>query len=1231
MTPRTGRGRRLTALSVALLASAAALTGAPAAASPPADPAPSALSNTGADRLTPRTVTLITGDQVKVTVGPDGKKNYLVTGPDGRLADHDLRIKGDDAYVYPRSAARYLAAKLLDEDLFNVTRLLADGYGNELPLIVIYTDAAAKARTQAVPSGARKKLSLSSVQGAALTADREADFWRSLTTGAGSRSTGAPAFAGGIAKVWLDGKFTVDLADSTAQIGAPEVWRGGHTGQGVDVAVLDTGVDLEHPDLDDRVTASTSFVPDEDVTDRQGHGTHVASTIAGTGEASGGQERGVAPGARLHVGKVLDNQGSGQESWIIAGMEWAARDQHAKVVSMSLGGGPSDGTDPISQSVNELSAETGALFTIAAGNYGPGYYTATAPSVADAALSVGAVDGADKLADFSSWGPRLGDGGLKPEITAPGVDILAARSQYAAEGTGLYQSMSGTSMATPHVAGAAALLAEQHPDWTGQQLKAAIVSNAKPTPQYIPYQGGNGRLDVAAASKATVFATASAYSGFYAWPVAPGKAVDRVVTYTNTGDAPVVLDLSTQVDESPSGLFTLSASQVTVPAHGTADVTLTASVDLAPVDKQLSGRLVATSATGGVHLGTIIGIGREGERYQLTLNAKDRAGRPLSGDAILIGRGSYGQFTVDGDGTELRLPPGDYTTWLTTDVEGVNGPSSRGLAVLTLVDIHLDRDRTATYDARQARQLKASAPQATTLGEVRVNTYRDFGRDFSVGSSRWPDPSYDSVWVLPTPKVTDGAFVAGARWRLEQPALTMSSSTRSFDDLLVRRAENPLPKGRDQLDAVFAGDGGAAAYKSVEAGDKAVVVRRSDAVRLEEQAAAAVAAGAKLLVVVNDGVGRLAPWVDSIYAPSPAPITIATLTHDEGEQLIAQLQQGGQRTLTVDSNPTLAYQYDLSRYWDHVPAAPSYRPGSGELARLDVSYRNFRQGSGIENRYDVWNQDWESAMNTTGMPLIAERTDWVTAGVPYQARVEALREIQQAESRWPTYEAGSRTEVQWFGPVQRPRLSKGLSPVRLQDGLAAVSPGWSDSGGDHIGTAFGNWDLTQQLSLYQGDNLVGQEQRDQLNVTGLKPERLPYRLVAENTRGTYPNPYSTVTRTEWGFTSGATEEASPASLIQLDYGVDTDVTGRAGRHAELTVSPKWSEDSSAGGIGTPSVEISYDDGKTWRRASVRRTPAGWATRLDAPRSAAFVSLRTRADDGSGNTIDQNITRAFGLK
>src|SRR4029453_1304071 len=121
--------------------------------------------------------------------------------------------------------------------------------------------------------------------------------------------------------------------------------------------------------------------------DGNGHGTHCASVIAGSGAASGGRFRGVAPGTKLMIGKVLDDDGFGLDSWVISGMEWAARGG-AKVVSMSLGGLLTDGTDPLSEAVNTLSDETGTLFVVAAGNEGlPA--SVGAPGTAEAALTVG--------------------------------------------------------------------------------------------------------------------------------------------------------------------------------------------------------------------------------------------------------------------------------------------------------------------------------------------------------------------------------------------------------------------------------------------------------------------------------------------------------------------------------------------------------------------------------------------------------------------------------------------------------------------------------------------------------------------------------------------------------------------------------------------------------------------------------------------------------------------------
>jgi hypothetical protein len=145
---------------------------------------------------------------------------------------------------------------------------------------------------------------------------------------------------------------------------------------------LELLVDAEHPDLQGQVTAAENFTTSDDG-DGNGHGTHVASIVAGTGDGSDGLRTGVAPGATLVDGKVLGDGGSGLLSWVIAGMEWAALEVGADIVNLSLGASPTDGSDPVSQSVNQLTETTGTLFVVAAGNFGPQSRTvggATAPA-----------------------------------------------------------------------------------------------------------------------------------------------------------------------------------------------------------------------------------------------------------------------------------------------------------------------------------------------------------------------------------------------------------------------------------------------------------------------------------------------------------------------------------------------------------------------------------------------------------------------------------------------------------------------------------------------------------------------------------------------------------------------------------------------------------------------------------------------------------------------------------
>ncbi|WP_225627430.1 S8 family serine peptidase [Streptomyces werraensis] len=1226
-------------------------------------------------------VTLITGDKVTATQGPDGAVSVadIARMPGARGAVRVV-VEHGDTFVYPDTAMPYIATGVLDKQLFNVTQLIAQGYDDAhagaLPLIITRspgTSAAGRgtpddgARSDDPLPGAKRTLGLPSVNGEAVEARRSkaSAFWSALTGTSGQESarpgarTGAgphePAFTAGIDQVWLDGKAQADLAETTAQIGVPKAREAGGSGAGVRVAVLDSGVDATHPDLADRIVASRSFVEGEDVTDRNGHGTHTASTVAGTGAASDGKEAGVAPGADLLVGKVLGDSGSGQISGIIAGMEWAARTEHAKVINMSLGT-PVWHTqdDPLSQAVNQLSAETGALFVIAAGNNGNSPYSVSAPGTADAALTVGAVDASDHLADFSSAGPRMTDDGLKPDLTAPGVDVLAARSQQLRWGEGYYRRDSGTSMAAPHVAGAAVLLAQKHPTWTGPQIKDALMSTSVLTPDYSPYQAGTGRLDVGTAyTQDEVIASGSVDAGLIPWSKdREPSTVKRRITYTNTTDRPVTLDLTRDRGHSPAGVFTLAADRVTIPARGTSAVEL--AVDpryLAP--GQYAAQVTARFAAGIVH--TAVGVAVEPEKHTLTVHLKDRSGEPVSGEVEIAGADGRTTVMWVQDGTlTSRWAPGSYTVVSALEVEGQNGPHSMGYAVLTVPEIDLTSDRTIDLDGSRLRQVKVATPHPTSVTHSRIDVFRSFTSGLPTPDDQralheifMPPPTYDSIWALPTKgRATKGSFVFTTRIRAKQTPLRITYGRHNLDDtLLVQPGSAPFRDGGTRLEAVYAGDGAPGDYAGLSARGKVVIVRSNDGVAPTDQAAAAGALSAAALLVVGDGYGRESNWYGDPDGKATGPVPVASITQDDGEELIRTVRAAGKKRteLTVEAHPTPQYLYDLADYHQGgVPDDPSAATDPGSLARIDNTFTPPAGKQIIESREDSPSYERLPAAYPYAVfgairvpPFPKEpvapghRTDWVSAGngVKWQQ--------YGAIDGWGTftditgYRPRSVQSEHWFGPITRPRMLSFEVPHRVRNAMGGQIAAFGDGGSAHSGDTL--W-MSRSFALYQGDKLlVRNGPRPDFGVGDLSPQRLPYRLVTTTKGNTELSPYSATTNTEWTFTSGeADNQAIP--LAQLDYGTDLDLAGRAKRSSVFSVKPVVvGSDAAEDAIASVKLEVSYDDGASWRPEALKESGGTWHSRLHAPVRADYVSIRVSATQRNGGGVTQTVIRAFGLK
>lgn len=680
------------------------------AGSPPAQagemsrPAPKATKQSA---LPPGQVTLLTGD--RVTIGRNG--DVQITPGAGRKVQFEQRTGKDQLSVIPSDVARDVASGKLDRALFDVAGQIRQGMDDsktkQIPLIVTYSQ---QARTSAL-AGAAVTRQLPAINGAAVTVGKGS------TTTFLTQLTGARA-ASGVEKIWLDRKMQPTLDQSVPQIGAPVAWQAGYTGAGVPVAVVDTGIDANHPDLKSVLAGERNFSQDPDG-DQLGHGTHVASIIAGSAAASAGKYKGVAPGAKLYDAKVCELSGC-SESSMIAGMEWAATEVKAKVVNVSIGGADSPEIDPMEEAVNRLTEQTGALFVVAAGNSGDGgAQTIESPGSADAALTVGAVDKQDQLADFSSRGPGL-DGAVKPDLTAPGVGIVAARAKDGGRiGTPVneyYTSLDGTSMATPHVTGSAAILAQQHPDWTAAKLKAQLAATAKQIDGQSTFEQGNGRVDVANAISATVVPETNSLSfGTASFPHDDDQPVTKTLSYRNDSKDPVELSLSATLQDpqgnpAPAGAVHLGAATLTVPAGGTAGVPVTLVTDNAGPTGNYSGRVVASTA--GRTVSTTIAIYKEIEHYTLTIEHIGPDGKPAP-DALTLAftRDDWPAELQDPSGTvKVRLPEDDYM--LTTSLE-VARPGRDEPAVYRMVQpmLHLTGDTTVVMDARSTRPIQVSVPR----------------------------------------------------------------------------------------------------------------------------------------------------------------------------------------------------------------------------------------------------------------------------------------------------------------------------------------------------------------------------------------------------------------------------------------------------------------------------------------------------------------------------------------
>lgn len=1178
----------------------------------------------------PRTVTLLTGDQVRVI---DGK----VAGVRMATGRETQRVWQYEAnghqYVVPTDAAPLLQENRLDKRLFDVTELVAQGLDDAetttVPLIIqgaVPTPRAAE-RTAAVPARG-----LTVVEAA-----KDGTTWRELRT-----STTARAAAPG--KIWLDGRVEPTLEDSVPQVGAPQAWAAGFTGSGAKVAVLDTGYDAKHPDLAGLVIAEQDFTG-EGVNDIIGHGTHVASTIAGTGAASNGLRKGVAPGAKLLIGKVLGQYG-GSESEVIAGMQWAV-DQGADVVNMSLGTNqPTDGTDILSQTLNELSDASGTLFVVSAGNAGQ-RASVGAPGAADRALTVGSVTKGDQLSGFSSQGPRVGDFGLKPEIAAPGSDIIAARAAGTFSDASVneyYTRLSGTSMAAPHVAGAAAILSAQHPDWTGTQIKDALVGSAKRLPGIDTLAQGAGRLDVARAVRQQV--RADGLLGFGETWSGDADAVSKKVVYTNDGDAPVTLNVKLATNKK---LFTVDSPRVTVPAHGSAAVTVSASVPTKRVG-EITGALVATS--GDLTLTTPLSANLPGERHTLTVKTLDR--NDTDDIALIVVQdertGLAQSVFVFGDTATFTVPTGSYRV-----LGEVTDFTARTDTLFVLPTGQIDKDTELVADTKQGKEITAAVddPESRPQYGGGLGVLSDTGGN-SVSIARGGSVSRtEKVYTIGSPAMSGVSLAYFGYWARPFATITVDGPD-GFE------AGNVYISSYPRLNGTVTGEIAYVGYGDRESIDKAGDLNGKIAViaatgpedptwpseqQLQDGIALLAERGAKLVL------SNFNPqWSDLNPADLPLPVIMVFNYHDLQE--MAARSANGPVTATVvgRTNSPIAY-FVADQVTGRIPAGHAFRFDRRNLGTVDRELVDTLPAKRYRYQIASWTYGEFTAGADVEIAWPHRRTDYVTPGaalgmygdggfldqgVPFGSEVTLPMTVKRGEKK----------HVRMFGAPFSPELTTG--PTSQQDGktvpvanrqgdkLTLMIPMFADN--DPADASY--YDETNHGSTVLSRD--GKEIARRDDIAGLGTFTLPagpgtYTVVADASRPAsevLEPALSTRTKAEWTFRTGAgTAERVALPFLDVRWALPLDDHNRAATgtlRGGLTVATQ--PGAKASKVRSVTVEVSYDEGTTWRKVAV--TPKGdrFDVRIPAGGTAGgYASLRASATDGAGNKVTETVVRAYALR
>jgi hypothetical protein len=793
-------------------------------------------------------------------------------------------------------------------------------------------------------------------------------------------------------------------------------------------------------------------------------------------------------------------------------------------------------------------------------------------------------------------------------------------------------------MAAPHVAGTGAILAERHPGWGGEAIKAALMSTSVRVPGESVYDAGAGRVDVAAAVDSAVVARDGTVDfGLIPYSETPYDIVTRTVAFANTSEEAVEVDLALEVTDdlgaaAPDGMFTLSTQTLTIPAHGSADVDVTLDPNLGET-RLYGGHLTATAPDGSsVH--SSVGASKQPRTVQLVVDGVSQNGAAAAGgssvdvwglDSDLWFSGGFGDKKGPGPAV-FTIPAGTYSVssflWNLDDA-GVFG---RELALVAEPEVEIEEDTHLVLDATGAQPSDPVTPRDSEHREATLGYYRASERH-SFSTHYLLDRYVPTVFLEATEPFERGELDVSEHWELYAPELEMTADGAQVE------AEYAI--GSTRVDGtrswgmVDAGQARPSDLARVDVRGKVALVEYADDLGVEGAARAVEEAGAVAALVYYNQPGFLLGGVDAGIG-----IPVFTAEQQVGHRL---RDLAGKRALQVKGTPVSPYVYDIFEYWeDSVPATIDRTVEHSELARFRTRYYGVDAAQqGAEIRFPFRPYDGWALRQAIQVPVPSTRTEWVSPGEVTWHQVSwaahGVGDSVLVDTR-REYTPGQRGNEDWFAPVARPGTPLdndhygqwGMPGYREGDTLTILVRSILDSGQHY------SEDLITAARFYRDGVLVAEG----TGIAGQLPASASparYRLELDVEREAPWWRLSTRTSTAWEFTSSrpAPEQSELLGLLQADYEVATDMRGRveSARPTEVGVEVHRQGSASPAMLDDLTVRVSYDEGATWHRLSVEPAGDGYAVRVQPPRRASSVSLQLRAQDADGNEIEQEVIRA----